>query len=111
MDKLSCYRKIIQEIILKHAKYKPSHGKIETINICDAENDNYLLMDIGWDETGRVHETFLHLRIKDGKIWIEWDGIEEGITQELLEAGVAKDDIVLGFYRPEKRAITGFSVA
>jgi len=31
-------------------------------------------------------------------------------TQELLEAGVLNEDIVLGFYRPERRAITGFSV-
>lgn len=33
------------------------------------------------------------------------------ITQELLEAGVVKEDIVLGFYRPERRALTEFSVA
>jgi hypothetical protein len=68
-------------------------------------------MDLGWDRTGRVHDVVFHLKIKDGKIWIEWDGIEQGISQELLEAGVLKEDIVLGFYRPERRAITGFSLA
>ena len=111
MDKLIHYRKIIQAILANHAQYKPSHGEIEPIQICDLEHDNYLLMDLGWDRSGRVHDVVFHLRIKEGKIWIEWDGIEQGITQELLEAGVLKEDIVLGFYRPERRAITGFSVA
>jgi hypothetical protein len=52
-----------------------------------------------------------HLRIIDGKICIEWDGTERGITGELWELGVEKDDIILGFIRPEYRQFTDFSVA
>lgn len=111
MDKLETYQQIIQKIVGKHAQYKPSHGQIETVQVCDLECDNYLLLDVGWDRTGRVHAVVFHLRIREGKIWIEWDGTEHGITRELLEAGILKEDIVLGFYRPERRAITGFSVA
>lgn len=99
MDKLDSYQKIIHDIVKKYAKYKPSHGKIEAIPICDVEKNNYLLMGVGWDRTGRVHDVVLHLRIKDDKIWVEWDGIEQGITQDLLEAGVLEEDIMLGFYR------------
>jgi hypothetical protein len=99
MDKLNSYREIIQNVVKEYAKYKPSHGKIEAIPICDVENNNYLLMGVGWDKTGRVHDVVLHLRIKDGKIWVEWDGIEQGITQDLLEAGVLEEDIMLEFYR------------
>jgi hypothetical protein len=111
MDQLNCYRKIIQGIVAKHAQCQPSHGEIEPIQICDLEYDNYLLIGVRWDRTSRVHNVVFHLRIKEGKSWVEWDGIEQGVTQELLEAGVVKEDIVLGFYRPERRAITGFSVA
>lgn len=99
MDKLDSYQKIIQNVVKEYAKYKPSHGKIEAIPICDVENNNYLLMGVGWDRTGRVHDVVLHLRIKDDKIWVEWDGIEQGITQDLLQAGVLEEDIMLGFYR------------
>ncbi|MFM6093374.1 MAG: XisI protein [Dolichospermum sp.] len=111
MDKLNKYRKIIISVVGNHAKYKPSHGKIEALCICDQESDNYLLMDTGWDQTGRVHAVVFHLRIIDGKICIEWDGTEGGITRELLELGVGKDDIILGFIRPEYRQFTDFSVA
>jgi len=45
----------------------------------------------------------LHIRLRDDKVWIEKDGTETGIAQELLDAGVPKEDIVLGFYRPERR--------
>jgi hypothetical protein len=55
-----------------------------------------------------VHNIDLHLRIQDEKIWIEWDGTENGVVEELIRAGVAKEDIVLGFYRPERRSLVDF---
>ncbi len=111
MDKLANYRHIIQTILGQHAEHTPGHGQIETMPVCDLANDQYILVDVGWDSTGRVHAVVFHLHLRDGKIWIEWDGSEEGITQELLEAGVPKEDIVLAFYRPERRALTEFAVA
>ncbi|MBD2629859.1 element excision factor XisI family protein [Trichormus variabilis] len=83
MDKLEKYRQIIVSIVEKHAKYKPSHGRIEALSICDQESDNYLLMDTGWDKTGRVHAVVFHVRIIDSKIYIEWDGTERGITTHI----------------------------
>lgn len=111
MDKLTKYRGIIEHIVAHHAEYEPSHGQIESIPIFDEDRDNYLLMDVGWDKTGRVHAIAFHLRIQDNKIWIEWDGTEDGIAQNLLEAGVPKEDIVLAFYRPERRKHTEFAAA
>ena len=111
MDKVDRYRDVAQKIVAQHAQYKPSHGGIEAVPICDVARDNYLLMDVGWDKTGRVHAIVFHLRLHDGKIWVEWDGTEGGITQELLDAGVSKEDIVLAFYRPERRSLTEFAVA
>lgn len=111
MDKLEVYRLAIEKVLSEYSQYKPSHGEIEMLQICDREHDCYLLMGLGWDRTGRVHDVVLNLRIRDDKIWIEWDGTEEGITQELLDAGLTQEDIVLGFYRPENRALTGFATA
>jgi hypothetical protein len=110
MDKLNKYRQIIHTLIRRHAMYVPQHGNIQTIPICDVEQDNYLLLDVGWDNTGRVHAIAFHLRIEDEKIWIEWDGTEANIAQELLDAGVPREDIVLAFYRPEHRNLVEFSI-
>jgi hypothetical protein len=100
MDKLNNYRNIVKQILSQHAECVPSHGQIATIPIFDERNDHYLLLDIGWDRTGRVHAVGLPICLRENKVWVEKDGTETGVTQALLEAGVPKEDIVLGFYRP-----------
>jgi hypothetical protein len=52
----------------------------------------------------------LHLDIKKGKIWIQYDGTEVGIADELVKLGVPKKDIVLAFHDPLLREYTGFAV-
>jgi hypothetical protein len=112
MDKLAFYRTAIKTIINRHTELQNGSGLVETIPIFDVEGDNYLLVAIGWNGSGRVHSVGFHLlRIQNSKIWIEWDGTEEDIAQELLELGVDKEDIVLGFYRPERRKLTEFAIA
>jgi len=111
MDKLENYQQIIQKILGRHAELTPSYGNIQTMPICDPNQNHYVLMDVGWDKTGRVYSVVFHLRLQNGKIWIEWDGTSPGIVQELLDAGVPKEDIVLAFYRPERRKLTEFAVA
>jgi hypothetical protein len=39
------------------------------------------------------------------------DGTEHGIADDLTEAGIPKDHIVLGFREPELRQYTGYSLA
>ncbi len=39
------------------------------------------------------------------------DSREEGIATELVEAGVPKEDIVLGFQPAKERPYTGFAIA
>ncbi|MBV7337555.1 XisI protein [Chloroflexi bacterium TSY] len=53
----------------------------------------------------------LYVRIRNGKFWIEEDWTEEGIATHLVEAGVPKSDIVLGFHAPNMRPHTEFAVA
>jgi hypothetical protein len=58
-----------------------------------------------------VHGCVTHVQIIDNKIWIQRDGIEDGITDELVEAGIPKDEIVLGFQPSNVRPHTGYAVA
>jgi hypothetical protein len=111
MDKLNNYRNIIKRLVSRHAAQKPSIGDIKAVPIFDEHRDNYLVVDMGWDCMGRVHSVALHLHIQNEKIWIEVDGTENGVTQELLDAGIPKEDIVLGFYRLERRKLTEFAAA
>lgn len=111
MDTLESYRKVIREIIEKYAQYKPARGDVQIEVIFDAANDHYELMYAGWNGPYRIHGSVLHLDIRDGKIWIQHDGTEDGIAEELVEAGIPRDHIVLAFKAPEIRPHTGFAVA
>ena len=83
---------------------------IETQIIFDKEHDHYQLLHTGWRNQNRIYGCVLHLDIKDGKNWIQHDGTEIGIANELVELGVPKEDIVLAFHDPYSRKFTGFAI-
>ena len=45
------------------------------------------------------------------KLTIQYDGTEYGVAQELLDAGVPKEHIVLAFYTPQMRQYTELAAA
>jgi hypothetical protein len=46
----------------------------------------------------------IYVSLKDGRVLIEYDGIEGGITQDLVQRGIPQNDIVLAFL-PEFEAV------
>ena len=111
MDKLDQYATLIKNILTEDARFKPSHGDIEPFLAFDDQRHSYQLIYIGWDGYRRVHAPILHLRLRNNKIWIEYDGTEEGVATALLEAGIPNQDIVLAFYAESKRQYTEFAVS
>ncbi|NEQ70594.1 MAG: XisI protein [Symploca sp. SIO2D2] len=111
MDRVEQYRDILQQILEAHHRIPYSHGQIESKLIIDSDRNNFVLMNAGWDGKRRIHGCVVHVEIINGKIWIHRDGIEDGITDELVAAGVSKDQIVLAFHPPYLRHHTGYAVA
>lgn len=111
MDNLNEIRTIIQSVLEDYAQIPYRYGDVETIVIVDADRNNFLLMVIGWERHRRVHGCITHVQIIENKVWIQRDGIEDGITDELVAAGIPKEQIVLGFHPPDVRQHTGYAVA
>ena len=101
------YSKIIQEILKRHS-YNDLDNGTEVQLIFDTENHHYQVVHLGWHEQRRVYGCTIHVDLKHDKIWIQRDGTEIGIANELVAAGVPKHDIVLGFQAPYKRQFTEF---
>src|SRR5438552_18945901 len=110
MDRLESYRTVVRRVIEEYAQYKPSHGQIETEAIVDPELDHYEVMHVGWDGVRRVHGAVVHIDIHGGKVWVQYDGTSRPVAEELVEAGLPCEDIVLGFHPAELRQLTGFGV-
>lgn len=102
MDKLDNYRRIISNILKKQAKFKAGTGNIDEYAICDRETDNYILFNVGWHNSGRRQFGYpIHIRIKDGKVLVEWDGTNQSIVEQLIDDGIDENDIVWNFDRPQ----------
>ncbi|MDJ0796140.1 MAG: XisI protein [Calothrix sp. MO_167.B12] len=110
MAKVNKYRQYVQELLTKYASYKPTYGDIEVETIFDTERNHYQIVHIGWENKQRVYGCSMHIDIKDEKIWIQWNATEIDIANELVEMGVAKQDIVIGFHSPYLRKFTDFAV-
>ena len=110
MEKLEQYRNAIRQIILNHQQLGTSQPGVASQTIFDAEHDHYQLVNVGWHNDRRIYGCVLHLDIQDGKIWIQHNGTEFNIADELAAQGVAKTDLVLGFQSPFKRQFTEFAV-
>jgi hypothetical protein len=108
MDKLERYREIVGRLIEEYARYKPAHGQIETEAIVDREHDHYEVMHVGWDGVRRVHGVVVHIDISGGKVWIQHDGTSRPVAEELVAAGIPREDIVLAFHPAELRSLTGY---
>jgi ABC-type lipoprotein release transport system permease subunit len=104
------YAQIIEEVLKKHS-VNHYQNQTEIQLIFDTQNNHYQVLNIGWKEEKRVYGVIIHVDLKDEKIWIQRDGTEIGIANELLAAGVPKQDIVLGFLAPYKRTLTEFAVS
>ena len=113
MEKLENYRLIIRQLLANHARLEAnnSDSEIEGQLIFDTEHDHYQLLDIGWDGLKRVYNCFIHLDIKDGRIWIQRNMTEADLAQDLVEMGIPKEDIILGLHPSYKRPYTGYGVA
>ncbi|OUL20890.1 XisI protein [Nostoc sp. 106C] len=110
MAKLDQYRLIIQQLLDKYAQYKPSYGDVDVEPIFDTQRDHYQIISVGWNQQKRVYGPIIHLDLKNEKIWIQQNTTEVDIATELIEMGVPKQDIVIGFHTPKMRQLTGFAV-
>lgn len=111
MEKLTHYSAILERLIADEAERVSTSTDVEVCVICDPVRYQYQLLYLGWQGAKRVFSPLIHLRLHNGKVWIEQDVTEEGIATRLLAAGIPREDIVLAFCSPQKRQYMEFAVA
>jgi hypothetical protein len=111
MEDLNKLRTAIVALLREYAEYPPSNGDVDVELVVDESQDHYELIYAGWSGYSRIHGSVAHIDIRDGKVWIQYDGTEEGIANRLVKAGIPRDRIVLAFKHPSMRPHTDFAVA
>jgi XisI protein len=111
MAKIDEYRKTVKYLLTEYSQIKAANEEVEAELIFDLERDRYQVVHVGWSRKIRVYGCVLHIDIKDDKIWIQHDGTEVGIANDLVDRGIPKQDIIIGFHSPFKRQFTEFAVS
>jgi XisI protein len=110
MDRIDQYRDILHQSLSEHALLMSKPDRITSTVIVSEDRKHFMVINEGWEGKRRIHSLVFHAEIRDGKLWIHHDGIDRGITEDLVAAGIPKDYIVLAFHSPEIRTHTGYAV-
>ncbi len=111
MDKISFYQQSILKILGEYAKIRYANVDGENQLIADKESHRYQVMTIGWEGKKFIHDCPMRMDIINGKIWIQQNMTEIDLGKELVEMGVPKSDIVIGFFSPKMREYSEYAVA
>jgi XisI protein len=110
MDRLNRYRQIIRTTLKPYLNITYANVNMKNRAAFDTDTDQYIVISEGWENQRHLHSCLIYIEIKDAKVWVQLDGTEDGIATELTQAGIPKEDIVLGFHEPEIRQYTGFAI-
>lgn len=96
MDNELKYADILTEVVRKESAIQPRSRGLKIHSVCDKESGNFLIIMTGWKKETWLNAILFHARLLDGKIVIEDDNFEEGLTPALLRAGIPPEDIMNG---------------
>ncbi len=114
MEKLTLYQDAVIRFMRRYLAetgqgiYK---DEVKRRILIDRENNSFQLLSAGWRGSHYIFGPIFHFDLIDGKIWIQCNNTEREIVDELMAAGVDRQDIVLGFVPPDARLFSGFAVA
>ncbi len=110
LNKLELKQAIIK-VLQDYIEFLGNDPESEIQLVIDETQDHYLLIEIGWHQNRRIYGTLIHIDIINEKIWIQQDGTEEGIANELVNLSISPQQIVLAYKTLEGRQVTDFAVS
>ena len=100
MDRINHYGNTVRELVRQYAAdWNPRDGtRIESIT--DSEHGHYQIVRTGWKEGRFVDKCLVHFAIRGQVVQLLKNDTEVEWDRELIDRGVAPEDIVLAFRQP-----------
>jgi hypothetical protein len=111
MEKIKHFQEVIKRVIEAYIATDKLNPEEELYLVIDDVKMHYLLYHNAWKRDSRSYGCLLHVRIKNDKIYVEYDGTDVGFADVFADEGISKKDIVLAFHAPTKRPYTAFAAA
>jgi hypothetical protein len=114
MGKIEKYQDILIDYLSEYARNsRPVNlPDVEAKVVSDKETNSFQFLRIGWQGDRFIFSVVFHFDIKpNGKVWLQINNTEREVVDVLMEKGILKEDIVLGFQPPYARTLLGFAAA
>lgn len=112
MDKVEKYRQIICQLLEEYISIeKTITPHVKPQMLIDTEHDHYQSLAIGWHNGRFIYQITFHFDIINEKVWVQQNNTDILIADELVERGIPKSDIVIGFVPEQFRHYEGFATA
>ncbi len=112
MDKIKKYQEIIIALLKEYEIYlSGSSSEVKDEFLIDVERNHYQMVSVGWEKGHFFYTVAFHIDIIGEQVWLQINNTEFSIMKELIERGIPKSDIVLGFLSPAMRERSDFAVA
>lgn len=95
MDQTLSYTDILTNVIRNEEQYQPMHGP-KIVSACDPSRGQFLLIAVGKQGPRYYDSILFHAQLLNGRVLIETDNTEEGLSTLLIEAGIRAEDILSG---------------
>ncbi|MDX2248409.1 MAG: XisI protein [Bacteroidia bacterium] len=110
MDSIKHYQELIVALLEEYASIKPANmPEVDQEVLADRERNHFALIRLGWAKGQFVYHCVMHFDIIDGKIWLQQNWTDQDVAEELIQKGVKREHIVLGFVPPYARQHSGFA--
>jgi hypothetical protein len=111
MANINFYKTVLEKVFREEAeKYQVDLPKASRRLYIGDDKTHFVLIEIGWAEKRYLHRILFTVEIINDKIWIHEDNTDIDLVGKLLDSGIPKSDIVLGFVPVYARDIEGFAV-
>lgn len=92
----------ILEVLHSLTPHSARSGRLEYHIVSDTERHHYQLLVSGWPQHKRVHGIVVQINIRDGLIWVQEDGTDVDVANELVRLGTSESQIVLAYPMPNQ---------
>lgn len=93
------YQACIKHLLTTYEELCTDDSTVELL--FDDERSHYMVIRVGWYQHKRIHSCLVHIDICQDKIIIQANNTEDMIDDELIEMGIPRDKIGLGFLPPD----------
>lgn len=112
MDKIKKYQDILQKEFEYQQTIKISNAPdIKRHLIINKERTDFLLLNIGFEGKSYSHYPVFHVAINNGQVIIYQDNTDIALVNILIEEGIDKPDIVLGYLTKFSQDLSPYAVA